>query len=99
MAATLGTMIRVRLRARDVMVATEKPVGLSAQNVLAGTLAALEPVTDNMFDARIDCGGEIIVARITKLSAVRLRLEAGQGVFAVVKTVSVGPAGMAAAAS
>ncbi|MCB1453713.1 MAG: TOBE domain-containing protein, partial [Rhizobiaceae bacterium] len=49
--------------------------------------------------ARIDCGGEIIVARITKLSAVRLRLEAGQGVFAVVKTVSVGPAGMAAAAS
>ena len=28
-----------------------------------------------------------------------LRLEAGQGVFAVVKTVSVGPAGMAAAAS
>lgn len=97
MAVTLGTMVRVRLRARDVMIATEKPVGLSAQNVLAGTLAALEQVSDNTVDARIDCGGEIIVARITKLSMVRLRLEAGQPVFAVVKTVSVGPDAVTAA--
>lgn len=98
-AANLGTTIRVRLRARDVMVATEKPVGLSAQNVLAGTLAELEPVTDNLFDARVDCAGEIIVARITKLSAVRLQLELGQRVFVVVKTVSVGPTGSTAAGS
>ena len=91
LAATIGSMVRVRLRARDVMIATKKPDGLSAQNVLSGTLAAIEPVSDTAVDVRIDCAGETIVARITRLSAVRLRLEPGQSVFAVVKTVSVGP--------
>lgn len=95
--ATIGAIVRVRLRARDVMIATEKPNGLSAQNVLSGTLASMEQVSDNAVDVRIDCSGEIILARITRLSAVRLRLEPGQSVFAIVKTVSVGPVGTAPA--
>jgi molybdate transport system ATP-binding protein len=97
LAATMGSSVRVRLRARDVMIATEKPVGLSAQNILSGTLASLDPVSDNAVDVRIDCSGEMVLARITKLSATRLRLEPGQSVFAVVKTVSVGPVGAAPA--
>jgi molybdate transport system ATP-binding protein len=95
--AQIGTIVRVRLRARDVMIATEKPNGLSAQNVLSGTLASMEQVSDNAVDVRIDCSGEVILARITKLSATRLRLAPGQHVFAVVKTVSVGPVGAAPA--
>ncbi len=96
-AARMGAVVRVRLRARDVMIATEKPVGLSAQNVLSGTLASIEQVSDNAVDVRVDCSGEVILARITKLSATRLRLESGQGVHAVVKTVSVGSVGAAPA--
>jgi molybdate transport system ATP-binding protein len=91
--AALGTYVRVRLRARDVMVATDKPQGLSALNVLAGTLLSVEPVGDSGADVRIDCAGETVVARITRLSATRLRLEPGMAVYAVVKTVSVEPAG------
>lgn len=95
--AAMGSLVRVRLRARDVMIATEKPVGLSAQNVLAGTIAAIDAVSDNAVDIRLDCSGEMVLARITKLSATRLRLAQGQSVFAVVKTVSVGPVGAAPA--
>jgi molybdate transport system ATP-binding protein len=97
LAAQIGTTVRVRLRARDVMIATERPVGLSAQNVLAGRIVAMEQVSDNAVDVRVDCAGEIVIARITRLSATRLRLEPGQRVFAVVKTVSVGPVGAAPA--
>ena len=93
--APLGAYVRVRLRARDVIVATRKPEGLSALNVLAGTVAAIEPAGDSGADVRIDCSGETVLARITRLSATRLRLEPGMPVFAVVKTVSVEPAGPA----
>jgi molybdate transport system ATP-binding protein len=91
--APLGTHVRVRLRARDVMVATRKPEGLSALNVLAGAIVSVEAAGDSSADVRIDCAGEPVIARITRLSATRLKLEPGMAVFAVVKTVSVEPAG------
>lgn len=93
--APLGSRVRVRLRARDVMVATERPQGISALNVLAGVVAGVTQVSDNAVDVRMDCSGQPVVARITRLSAERLRLRPGQSAFAVVKTVSVDPAGAA----
>jgi molybdate transport system ATP-binding protein len=97
--APLGSRMRVRLRARDVMIATERPRGLSALNVLSGVIAGLEAVSENAVDVRLDCGGQPVLARITRLSAERLRLAVGQQVYAVVKTVSVDPAGAAPSAS
>jgi len=91
----LGSRVRVRLRARDVMIATERPQGISALNILSGTVESLAAVSDNTVDVRLDCGGEPVVARITRLSTERLKLAAGQPVFAIVKTVSVDTAGAA----
>jgi molybdate transport system ATP-binding protein len=91
--APLGSQLRVRLRARDVMLATVRPEGISALNVLSGTVTALKGLADNTVDVRLDCGGETVISRITRLSAERLRLAPGQHVYAVVKTVSVEPAG------
>ncbi len=93
--APLGAFMRVRLRARDVMVATEKPQGLSALNVLAGAVLSVDAAGQSGADVRIDCAGETVIARITRLSATRLRLAPGVQVYAVVKTVSVEPAGAA----
>ncbi|MBN9034680.1 MAG: molybdenum ABC transporter ATP-binding protein [Rhizobiales bacterium] len=91
----LGSRLRVRLRARDVMIATERPQGISALNILSGTVDTLARVSENAVDVRLDCNGQPVIARITRLSAERLRLAAGQQVFAVVKTVSVETAGAA----
>ena len=91
----LGSRLRVRLRARDVMIATERPQGISALNILSGTVDRLARVSENTVDVRLDCSGQPVIARITRLSAERLRLAAGQQVFAVVKTVSVETAGAA----
>jgi molybdate transport system ATP-binding protein len=86
--AAPGTPVRLRIRARDVMVATEPPRGLSALNVLAGHISGMSAAGDALLDVSIDCNGETLLARITRQSAHTLDLALGQPVFAVVKTVS-----------
>jgi molybdate transport system ATP-binding protein len=86
--APAGTPIRLRIRARDVMVATEKPRGLSALNVLSGRVAGISSGGGPVVDIRIDCSGEAVLARLTRQSTHTLGLALGQEVFAVVKTVS-----------
>lgn len=85
---TIGEAVRVRIRARDVIVATERPTGLSALNILAGVIVDIAGDAGWLADIRIDCGGQTVVARITRQSVQALGLHEGQEVFAVVKTVS-----------
>jgi molybdate transport system ATP-binding protein len=83
-----GSTVRVRIRARDVIVATERPHGISALNILPGRIAGV--VTDGgpFADVLVDCNGEIIAARITRQSAEMLSLAPGLPAFAVVKSVT-----------
>jgi molybdate transport system ATP-binding protein len=89
-----GATIRVRIRARDVIVATERPRGLSALNILAGNIAGVSSGNGHFADVLIDCNGEIITARITRQSAEMLGLTAGLDVFAVIKSVTFDRASM-----
>lgn len=83
-----GSAVRLRIRARDVMVAIESPRGLSALNVFAGRIAAVQSHDGPLAEVRIDCGGDVIVASITRQSLEGLGLKQGQDAYAVVKTVS-----------
>jgi molybdate transport system ATP-binding protein len=83
-----GATVRVRIRARDVIVATERPRGLSALNILAGRIAGVNSGNGQFADVLIDCNGEVITARITRQSADMLGLAAGLDVFAVIKSVT-----------
>jgi molybdate transport system ATP-binding protein len=83
-----GSTVRVRIRARDVIVATERPRGISALNILSGRIAALETGDGHFADVLIDCNGETVTARITRQSAEMLGLAIGLDVFAVVKSVT-----------
>ena len=86
--APLGAAIRLRIRARDVILATERPQGLSALNILAGKVGGLSSDRGPLVDVRIDCSGQAIVSRLTRQSTHALNLRLGQEVFAVIKTVS-----------
>ncbi len=92
----VGVPVRLRIRARDVMVATERPRGLSALNVLAGKIVAIEEGEGPAVSVRIDCNGAAVLARITRQSRQALGLRPGLDVFAVVKTVSFGEANLGA---
>lgn len=84
-----GTPVRVRIPSRDVMLATKRPEGLSALNIIEGVIQALTAAGDATVDVRLDCGGDVVFARITAFSAERLALFTGMQVFAVVKTVAL----------
>ena len=90
-----GTMARVRIRARDVMIATEKPKHISALNIFSGRVAAVTEADGSSVNVAVSCSGQVIMARITRQSCAALEIASGKPVFAVVKAVSVSGPGHA----
>ena len=91
MAARLaaGDFARVRVRARDVALATTRPRDLSIRNVLSGTLIELVREEDSPFaEALVEIGDQHLRARITRASADDLGLNVGGSVYALVKSAT-----------
>lgn len=87
--ASAGEMVRVRIRARDVALATRKPEGISIRNVLKGTVAQIAPETDTAFaETLVDIGGGRLRARITREALAQLAISEGSSVYALIKTIS-----------
>jgi len=89
LALPAGTPVRVRIRARDVMIATEKPTAISALNVLSGKIAAFGPAEGSARDVTLDLSGQQILANLTLKSIADLGLAPGKPVYAIVKSVAI----------
>ncbi|MBX9592535.1 MAG: molybdenum ABC transporter ATP-binding protein [Hyphomonadaceae bacterium] len=87
--APVGARLRLRVRARDVMLAKSAPTDLSALNVLPGTVADIGAREGPIVEVRLDCSGEALIARLTRYSVERLGLVAGAPVFALIKSVAL----------
>ena len=83
-----GMRLRLRVRARDIMIALTAPRDISALNVLAGRIVDVRPEGEASTDVIIDCGGDRLLARLTRASALRLRLAPGLPAHAIVKAVA-----------
>jgi len=84
-----GTPMRARLRARDVMLALDRPERISALNVLPAVVrwvVAAPEAADALVG--LDAGGDSLLARVTRQTVVSLSLAPGTPVWAVVKAVS-----------
>lgn len=93
----LGTPVRVRVRARDVMLATEPPHGLSALNVLAATIREIGEPHGPVVDVRLDAGGAQLTARLTRRSVSMLALAPDLPVYAVIKSIAFDEANLSLA--
>lgn len=84
-----GHAVRLRVRARDVAVARERPSGLSIRNCLAASVA--EIVTDDGPFAELSLllGQQKLRARVTRKSVAELDLKVGDPVHALLKAISV----------
>jgi molybdate transport system ATP-binding protein len=87
--AAVGTALRVRIRARDVILAVARPTGISALNVLSAEVERLVPIEEGALDVQLRLGGERLLARVTRRSGEALGLAVGREVFAVIKTVAI----------
>jgi molybdate transport system ATP-binding protein len=84
----VGAALRVRIRARDVMIALQPPEGLSALNVLPGIVAEIGRTDGPIVEMRLDCAGEALIARLTRRSVETLGLAPGRPVYAVIKSIA-----------
>jgi molybdate transport system ATP-binding protein len=86
-----GDTLRLHIRARDVAIALEQPLGLSILNTLPATITEMAEAEGGAVELRLAVGPSLLVARITSLSAETLRLEPGQAVQALIKSVAFAP--------
>ncbi len=84
----VGEPVRVRLRARDIILSRGRPEGLSALNVLPGTVSSLGEGDGSSVDVLLDCGGDSLVARVTRKSVEQLGLAPGLAVYAIIKSIA-----------
>ena len=87
--APVGAALRVRIRARDVILAATPPTGISALNILAGQVEAVVPIEEAALEVQLRLGDERLLARVTRRSGASLGLVPGREVFAVIKTVAI----------
>ncbi|SDE49749.1 molybdenum ABC transporter ATP-binding protein [Limimaricola pyoseonensis] len=86
----IGTHLRLRISAQDVILSRDKPQGLSALNVLQAEVTAVDEGPEGVA-VGLACGRDRLLARVTRRSARALRLEPGLPVWAIVKASAVAP--------
>jgi molybdate transport system ATP-binding protein len=87
----VGTSLRVRMRARDIILSLKAPEGLSALNVLPGFISSIDDAEGSSVDVQLDCGGDPVVARVTRKSVEELGLKPGLAVHAIIKSIAFDP--------
>ncbi|TRW99207.1 molybdenum ABC transporter ATP-binding protein [Paracoccus sp. M683] len=86
-AAAPGDRMRLRIAAQDVMLAHDRPEGLSALNMLPGQVESLRDEGDVVL-VRLTTPAGPILSRITRRSARQLGVAPGAAMTAIVKSLS-----------
>ena len=81
--------IRLRIQARDVSLATQKPEQTSILNILETTVTGISRESDGEVMVELDAKGTRLLSRITRKSASVLKLETGKPVYAQIKGIAV----------
>ena len=88
LAASVGTALRLRVPAREVILATEAPRGISVHNVLRCRVGAVaEAGGVALVELAVD--GQPMLARVTPDAVAGLGLRAGGAALALVKSVAI----------
>ncbi len=90
-AAAIGSTVRVRIPAHDVMLSLQRPQGISALNILPVTVVSVHHGDGPGVAVALLSGTDKLLARLTRRSTDALGLCAGLACFAVVKSVAVSP--------
>lgn len=85
--AVPGKILRLRVHARDVAVATERPQHLSIRNILPATIEKIDLDATVHAELLLGVGAQTLRARITRNALEDLGLAEGQQVHALIKSV------------
>jgi molybdate transport system ATP-binding protein len=86
----LGARLRLRIPAREVILATRRPEGLSLHNTLSGKVTAVHD--HHGFEhvmVQIEVGRVLLLAEVTRDAVATLGIVVGMNLYALVKSVSI----------
>jgi molybdate transport system ATP-binding protein len=86
-----GQKLRVRVAAHDVILATTPPTGLSALNIVAGSVVDIRVGAGPGALLALDTQAGRLLARVTRRSMAAMGLQVGSRAYAVIKTVAMAP--------
>jgi molybdate transport system ATP-binding protein len=90
LAAPVGADVRLRIPAREVILAREAPTAISVHNIIAGTVRAVsQDEVRHAAQVEIALRDGAFLARVTPDAVARLTLAAGVPVLALVKSVAI----------
>ena len=95
-AAAPGAAVRLRIQARDVVLALEAPRGISALNVFPATVTRLHAGEGPGMMVALKAGEAALLARVTRRSAEAMGLREGLRLYAVLKSIAPAPADVSA---
>ncbi|PIE09882.1 MAG: molybdenum ABC transporter ATP-binding protein [Rhodobacterales bacterium] len=88
-ARDVGAAMRLRIPARDIILATERPSGLSVRNILEVRIEDIRMGAGPGAAVSLRVGQDRLLARITARAVTELGLQPGTACFAIIKATSV----------
>lgn len=85
--SAVGDQLRVGISANDILLAVTEPRGLSARNVIAGTVASIVQ-RDTTVIIHVNCRGTLFEVHVTPGAVQSLKLQTDASLWVVVKTHS-----------
>lgn len=85
----VGSMVRLRVAARDVSLTLERQTDTSILNIFPATVDELVPDGKAQMTVRLRVGDIIMLARVTRKSASLLGLNPGKAVYAQAKSIAL----------
>ena len=89
--AEVGSQVRLRVLAQDVILSRARPKGLSSVNVLPVTIQAIHPGDGPGAAISLQAGEDRLLARVTARAVAELDLAPGVDCFAILKATTVAP--------
>lgn len=83
-----GTVVRLRIQARDVALATHRPENVSIRNILMARLLSIDLDETVFAEVLLQIGDQHLRSRVTREAVEDLKLQEGQDVFALIKSVA-----------
>ena len=84
----LGARVRIRIRSRDVSVATVRPQGISIRNVIEGNVTEIVDNGGAIVEVAVRLGAIDVPARISRQACEELAIEPGARVFLLIKAIA-----------
>lgn len=89
--AAVGSRVRLRVLAQDVILSLDRPDGLSSVNVLPVKVMAVHPGDGPGAAIALQTGADRLLARVTARAVREMKLVEGMQCFAILKATTVAP--------